>query len=185
MPAPTLEHTEERMNKTLDVLRRDLLGIRTGRASPELLHRITVPYYGSPTPLQQIATISTADARTIIVQPWDRQLVPEIERAIMKSDLGLNPSNDGEILRIILPPLTEQRRTELARVVAKRLEEARIALRNERRDAHELIRKAEKAGELSADEAKRRLDDLQKIVDRHVAEVEKIGAAKQAEIAEV
>ncbi len=185
MPTPTLEYTAERMDKTIEVLRRDLLGIRTGRASPELLHRVTVPYYGAPTPLQQVASISAPDARTLVIQAWDKQLIPEIERAVLKSDLGLNPTNDGQVIRIILPPLTEERRAELGRLVAKRLEEARVALRNERRDAQELIRKAEKAGELSVDEGKRRLEDLQKLLDRHMQELERIGMAKQAEIAEV
>ena len=185
MPAPTLAHTEDRMKKTIEVLRRDLVSIRTGRASPELLHRVTVDYYGTTTPLQQLATLSAPDARTIVVQPWDRKLIPDIEKAILKSDLGFNPANDGQVLRISVPPLTQQRRAELAKLVSKRLEEAKVALRNERRDTHEGIRKAERASERSADEAKRNGDQLQKLLDRYVGEVDRIGAANHAEIAEV
>ena len=185
MPATTLPQTEERMKKTIEVLRRDLQSIRTGRASPELLHRVNVEYYGTPTPLQQLASLSAPDARTILIQPWDRKLVPDIERAILKSDLGLNPSNAGTVLRIIIPPLTQQRRTELGKMVSKRLEEAKVALRNERRDTHEANRRAVRASELSEDEAKRTEDQLQKLLDRYIAEVDRIGATKHAEIAEV
>lgn len=185
MPAPTLPQTEDRFKKTIEVLRRDLLSIRTGRATPDLLQRVSVEYYGTPTPLQQVATLSAPDARTIVVQPWDRKLIPDIEKAILKSDLGFNPSNDGQVLRILVPPLTQQRRAELAKVVAKRLEEAKVALRNERRDTHEGLRKAERASEMSADEAKRTDEQLQKLLDRYIAEVDRIGATKHAEIAEV
>ncbi len=185
MPATTLPQTEERMKKTLEVLRRDLQSIRTGRASPELLHRVNVDYYGTATPLQQLAALSSPDPRSIVVQPWDRKLIPDIERAILKADLGLNPANDGTVLRIVIPPLTQQRRGELVRMVSKRLEEAKVALRNERRDTHESVRRAERAGEMSEDDAKRMEDQLLKLIDRYVAEVDRIGLAKHEEIAEV
>lgn len=185
MPAPTLAQTEDRMKKTIEALRRDLVGIRTGRASPELLQRVSVEYYGAATPLQQVATLSTPDARTIVIQPWDRKLIADIEKAILKADLGFNPSNDGIVLRVVVPPLTQQRRAELAKMVSKRLEETKVSLRNERRDTHEGLRKAERASELSADEAKRTDEQLQKLLDRYIGEVDRIGAAKHAEIAEV
>ncbi len=185
MPVPTLTDTEDRMKKTIEALRRDLVTIRTGRASPELLQRVTVDYYGATTPLQGVATLSAPDARTIVIQPWDRKLIQDIERAILKADLGFNPSNDGTVLRITVPPLTQQRRTELGRMVTKRLEEAKVSLRNERRETHDGLRKAERASEISEDEAKRSDDQLQKLLDRYVGEVDRIGAAKQAEITEV
>lgn len=185
MPPTSVPQTEERMKKTIEVLRRDLLSIRTGRASPDLLNRVTVDYYGAPTPLQQVAALSSPDARTIVVQPWDRKLIPDIEKAILKSDLGLNPANDGTVLRIIIPPLTQQRRADLAKLVNKRLEEAKVALRNERRDAQDAVRKAEKASEISEDEAKRTAEQVQKLLDRYIVEVDRVGAAKHAEIAEV
>lgn len=185
MPAPALSQAEDRFKKTIDVLRRDLQSIRTGRATPELLNRVNVDYFGAATPLQQVASLSAPDARTIVVQPWDRKLIPDIEKAILKADLGFNPSNDGVVLRILVPPLTQQRRGELGKMVAKRLEEAKVTLRNERRDTHEAIRKAERASEMSADEAKRMEEQLQKLVDRYVTEVDRIGVAKHSEIAEV
>jgi ribosome recycling factor len=185
VPEPTLAQTEERMRKTIEALRRDLASIRTGRASPELLQRVSVDYYGAATPLQQVATLSTPDARTIVIQPWDRKLIQDIERAILKADLGFNPSNDGTVLRIVVPPLTQQRRAELGKMVAKRLEEGKVALRHERRDTHDALRKAERASEISADEAKRTDEQLQKMLDRYVAEVDRIGTTKHAEIAEV
>ncbi len=185
MPAASIPLTEERMRKTVEALRRDLVTIRTGRASPELLNRVMVDYFGTPTPLQQVAALSTPDARTIVVQPWDRKLIPDIEKAILKSDLGLNPANDGTVLRIIVPVLTQQRRAELAKLVNKRLEEAKVSLRNERRDAQEAIKKTEKASEISEDEAKRSTEQVQKLLERFSIEVDRVGAAKHAEIAEV
>ena len=166
-------------------LNRDLATLRTGRASPSLVERVTVEYYGATQPLQNIATIHAPDARTITIQPWDRKALGDIEKAIQKSDLGLNPTNDGVVLRIIIPPLTEERRKDLVKVVHKKMEETKIAVRNIRRDAHDHLRDQEKKKEISADELKRGTDRLQKLTDQYIAEMDKIGANKEQEIMEV
>lgn len=173
---------EHRMNGAIEALQRELNSIRTGRASPTLVERLPVDYYGNPTPLQNIAAIHATDARTLTIQPWDRKALGDIEKAIQKSDLGLNPNNDGQVIRINIPPLTEDRRKELVKVVHKKTDEAKVAVRNIRRDTHDHMRDQEKKKELSADELKRNTDRLQKLTDKYIAEVDKVGQAKEQEI---
>lgn len=184
MPAHS-QDAETKMQKTLEILRQDLQTFRTGRASPTVIEHIPVDYYGTPTPLLHIATISAPDARSLLIQPYDAKMVREIEHAIQKADLGFNPSNDGRVLRITVPPLSTERRRELAGKVKGKVEEAKVAIRNLRRDLHDAIKKQEKDHEISADDAKRAQEQLQKMTDSYVAETERIGAAKQAEIMEV
>ncbi|HEX6817872.1 MAG TPA: ribosome recycling factor [Ktedonobacterales bacterium] len=176
---------EHRMKGAVEALHRELGTVRTGRASPSLVERLSVEYYGTATPLQNIAAIHATDARTLTIQPWDRKAIGDIEKAILKSDLGLNPTNDGQMLRLAIPPLTEERRKDLVKVVHKKLDEAKVAVRNIRRDGHDHLRDQEKKKEISADELKRDTDRLQKMTDRYIAEVEKVGQAKEQEILSV
>lgn len=176
---------EHRMKGAVEALHRELGTVRTGRASPTLVERLQVEYYGTATPLQNIAAIHATDARTLTIQPWDRKAIGDIEKAILKSDLGLNPTNDGQMLRLAIPPLTEERRKDLVKVVHKKLDEAKVAVRNIRRDGHDHLRDQEKKKEISADELKRDTDRLQKMTDRYIAEVEKVGQAKEQEILSV
>lgn len=184
MPQAIKKDAEERMEKAIGALRRDLSTLRAGRATPALLDRIQVEYYGTLTPVNQLANINTPDTRTLLLQPWDKSSVAAIEKAIMKSDLGLTPSNDGSTIRLTIPPLTEERRSELVKLTKKYGEEAKIAIRNIRRDANDDIKKLEKTT-ISEDESRRHQDDIQKSTDRFVAEVEKVLAAKEKEIMEV
>jgi len=176
---------ERRMESALDALRRDLHTVRTGRATPALVERLIVVYYGADTPLQQLATIRATDPRTLSIEPFDRHALADVEKAIQKSDLGLNPNNDGKVIRLNLPPLTEERRKELVKVVHRKVDEAKVAVRNCRRDAHDTLRDQEKKKELSADELKRGAERLQKLTDRYIADMEKIGQAKEQEVLEV
>ncbi len=172
----------DRMEKALDALRRDLGTVRTGRASPALVEHMHVDYYGTPTPLNQLATISTPEARLIVIQPWDRGSIGAVEKAILKSDLGLNPNNDGTVIRLAIPQLTEERRREIAKQVRKRVEDARIAVRNIRRDCHDQIRRLEHDHQISQDDLHRAETDLQKLTDDHVKEIDKIGHEKEEEV---
>ena len=176
---------ERRMQKAIDVLKQDLAAIRTGRASSALLDRITVDYYGTPTPVNQVATISVPEARLLVIQPWDRKLLVDIEKAIQKSDLGINPSNDGQVIRLAIPPLNEERRRDMVKSVHKKLDEHKVAVRNIRRDAHDKLREREKKKEISEDELKRNTERLQKLTDRFIDEMDKVGKAKEQEILEV
>lgn len=180
-----LADARERMRKAVDALRRDLAGIRGGRASPGLVEHIKVEYYGQPTPLNQLASIHVPEARVMTIQPWDRNAVGPIQKAIQQSDLGINPSVDGNLIRLVFPQLTEQRRRELVKLVEKRVEEARVAVRNIRRDEVERFRKAERNKEISTDEAARAQDELQKTTDRFISEIDKLGKEKEAELMEV
>jgi ribosome recycling factor len=173
---------EHRMSKAVEALQRELQAIRTGRATPALVERLLVDYYGTPTPLQQIAAIHATDARTLTIQPWDRKALGDIEKAIQKSDLGINPTNDGQVVRLAMPPLTEERRKDLVKVVHKKVDEGKVAVRNCRRDAHDRLREQEKNKDISSDELKRGTDRLQKLTDRFTEEMEKVGHAKEAEI---
>jgi ribosome recycling factor len=173
------------MQKTVEVLKRDFGGIRTGRATPTLVERVTVDYYGVPTPVTQVATVTNPDARLLVIQPWDKSMMKEIERAILKSELGLTPSNDGAVIRLPIPPLSGDRRKELVKVVHKQAEEGKVAIRNVRRDHREKLERLEKAGDLSKDEAKRHQDELQKITDQYIKEIDTLLAAKEKEISEV
>ncbi|CAN5867005.1 ribosome recycling factor [soil metagenome] len=176
---------DARMSRALEALERDLSAIRTGRASTALVERIGVEYYGTTTPLNQLASISVPEAHSIVIQPWDRSALGAIEKAILRSDLGLTPNVDGTIVRLTIPPLTEERRRDLVRLVHKRMEEARVEIRNHRRDVADEIKRSEREGELGADEARRELDTLQKLTDRWTQEVERVGKHKEREILEV
>ena len=177
--------TDTKMRKTIQALERELATIRTGRATPALVDSIKVDYYGVPTPLNQIATISVPEARLLLIQPWDRNSLSSIEKAILKSELGLNPTNDGTVVRLVLPPLTAERRRELVRIVKKRVEEGKVAIRNLRREAVEELRRLEKNKQISQDEHKRALEQLQKLTDNFIGEADQIGEDKQAEIMEI
>ncbi|MBI2914043.1 MAG: ribosome recycling factor [Chloroflexi bacterium] len=178
----TLQEAKERMHKAIDALRRELATVRTGRASPGLVEHLKVEYYGTPTPLSQLATITTPDARLIVIQPWDRGALGAVEKAILKSDLGLNPASDGTVIRLAIPPLTEDRRRELARHVRHRVEEARVAVRNVRRDRHEHLRQAEHEHEISQDDLHRAEIELQKLTDEQIQEIDSIGEEKEADL---
>jgi ribosome recycling factor len=176
---------EERMGRALEALERDLAAVRTGRASTALVERVPVEYYGTQTPLNQLASISVPEAHSIVIQPWDRSALGAIERAIMKSEVGLTPNVDGTVVRLNIPPLTEERRKDLVRLVHKRMEEARVEIRNHRREGADEIKRLERDGELGADEARRQMDVLQKVTDRWTAEVDRVGQHKEQEIMEV
>ena len=176
---------DRRMQKAIEALKQDLTAIRTGRASSALVDRITVDYYGTPTPISQVATVSVPDARLLVIQPWDRKQLADIEKAIQKSDLGINPSNDGQVIRLAIPPLNEERRRDMVKTVHKKLDEHKVAIRNVRRDAHDKLREREKKKEISEDELKRSTERLQKLTDRFVDEMDKIGKSKEQEILEV
>jgi len=185
MVGEILRNTELKMTTSVDILKRELASIRTGRAAPALVDHIKVEYGGVPLPLNQVATISAPEARLLVVQPWDRGSIHSIETAILKSDLGLNPVNDGSIIRLNIPPLTEERRQELIKVVRRRVEERKITVRNLRREAMDELRKLEKDKNISQDEFKRALDQLQKLTDSFIAADEQLGHAKEVELMEV
>ena len=176
---------DTKMQKTVQVLKREMETTRSGRATSALVDQIMVEAYGTSTPLSQLASISVPEARLLLIQPWDRSIVGNVQKAIQKSDLGLNPMSDGEVLRLVIPPPTEERRKELVKVVHKRVEDAKIAVRNVRRDALEELRKLEKDKKVSKDENMRATEKLQKLTDRFIGEVSKVGADKESEIMEV
>ena len=171
---------EVKMNKTMDNLREEFASIRAGRANPHLLDKLKVDYYGMPTGLQQVANISVPEARVIMIQPWESKMIKEIEKAILASDIGITPSNDGKIIRLTFPELTEDRRKDLSKDVRKKAEEAKVAIRNIRRDANDTIKKAGK--EISEDEVKKMETDAQKMTDRFIEEIDKVAADKTKEI---
>ncbi len=173
------------MKKSVGVLREDLQSIRAGRATPALVEKLHVDYYGSPTPLQQVAQISVPEPRLLVIQPWDKSLVPAIEKVILKSELGISPTSDGIVLRLAIPALTEERRRELVKVLHRKAEEEKVAVRNVRRDALEHLKAEQKSGKLPEDELRRLETELQKITDRMVAEIDQTVAAKEKEILEV
>ena len=180
----TLQETKERMGKTITALENELKRVRTGRASLSLLDGIRVDYYGTQTPLNQMASLSVPESRLIVIQPWDVSGIKEIEKAILKSDLGLTPSSDGKLIRISIPPLTEERRKELVKVVSKMCEEHKIATRNIRRDANELLKGFKKDGDISEDDAFKAQDSVQKITDEFIAKIDEIYKEKEKEILE-
>ena len=180
-----LKETEARMKKAVEVLQGDLATIRTGRASPALIEKLRVDYYGTLTPLNQLAAISVPEPRLMIIRPYDPTSLSEIERAVLKSDLGLTPVNDGRVIRLPIPRLTEERRQELVRVVGRRVEEARVAIRNCRRDGLRDLREMEKEKLVSEDEHYRGREDMQKLTDNYVEQVDEVGRAKETEIKEV
>jgi ribosome recycling factor len=176
---------DERMQRALEALERDLAAIRTGRAGTGLVERIPVEYYGTSTPLNQLASISVPEAHLIVIQPWDRSALGAIEKAILKSEVGLTPNVDGTVVRLNIPPLTEERRKDLVKLVHKRMEEARVEIRNHRRDVGDEIKKQLRDGDIGADEERREMDMLQKVTDRWVGEVDRVGKHKEQEILEV
>lgn len=176
---------EERMKKTISSLRDEFNGVRTGRASPALLDKIRVDYYGQKTPISQVATISVPEARLIVIQPWDRTLFSEIEKAILRSELALNPSNDGKVIRIAIPPLTEQRRKELAKTAKAIAEQSRVAVRNIRRDGLEDLKKMQSKDHLPEDQLKKEEEELQKLTDSYISQISKVLEEKEKEIMEV
>ncbi len=177
-----LEIAEEKMEKTLSNLAEDYSTIRAGRANPNVLNKITVDYYGSQTPLQQVANISVPEARMLVIQPWDRSLIKAIEKAIQASDVGINPNNDGTVIRLVFPELTEERRKDLSKDVKKKGEAAKVAIRNIRRDCVDTIKKAQKAGEITEDDQKKDEDEAQKLTDKYIGKVDKAVEAKTKEI---
>jgi ribosome recycling factor len=185
MTADLLGDAERRMQKAIEVLKLDLSAIRTGRANLSLLERITVDYYGAPTPINQVATVSVPEARLLVIQPWDKKMLTDIEKAIQKSDLGINPNNDGLVIRLNIPPMSEERRRDLVKTLHKKLDEHKVAVRNVRRDIHDKLREREKKKEVSEDELKRSTEKLQKLTDRYVDEMDKVGKTKEQEILEV
>jgi ribosome recycling factor len=181
----TLKDAEHRMQSAVGSLDRDLDTVRTGRARPSLVEALKIEYYGTPTPLNQLATIGAPEPRLITIQPWDKTQLPNIEKAIQKSDLGLTPTNDGNLIRLVIPQLNEDRRKELVKVVHKKVEEARIAVRNVRRDSLDHLRKLQHDKQITDDDERRAQERLQKITDKYVAEVDKHGHAKEQELLEV
>ncbi|GKU82501.1 ribosome recycling factor [Niallia sp. NCCP-28] len=185
MPKQVMDQTKEKMNKAIQSYSRELASIRAGRANAALLDRITVDYYGAPTPVNQLAGISVPEARLLVIQPYDKSILGEIEKAILKSDIGLNPSNDGSIIRLSIPMLTEERRKELVKNVKKEAEEAKIAIRNIRRDGNDDLKKLEKSGDITEDALRGYGEDIQKLTDEFIAKVDSLTKEKEKEILEV
>jgi ribosome recycling factor len=185
MTSEILTGAERKMLRAVEAMERDFQGLRTGRASTSIVERLTVDYYGTQTPLNQLASISVPEAHQIVIQPWDRGVLSAIEKAIQKSDIGLMPNVDGTVVRLNIPPLTEERRKDIVKSVHRRMEEARVEVRNLRREANDSLKKEERDGALPADEARRQLEQLQKLTDRVVGDVDRLGAAKEQEVLEV
>ncbi|MGH2477461.1 MAG: ribosome recycling factor [Candidatus Limnocylindrales bacterium] len=185
MSTEIITDADHKMTRAVDAMERDFQGIRTGRASTALVERITVDYYGTQTPLNQLAGISVPEPHQIVIQPWDRGVLGAIEKAITKSDIGLTPNVDGTVVRLNIPPLTEERRRDLVKVVHKRMEEARVEIRNIRREANDQLKREERDGDVGTDEAHRQVDTLQKTTDRHIGEVDRRGSTKEQEVLEV
>ena len=180
-----MKNTETKMEKAITALNNDFAAIRAGRANPAILDKVTVEYYGAATPIAQVGTISVPEARTIIIQPWDMTILGEVEKAILKSDVGITPNNDGKCIRLNFPPLTEERRKELAKGISKRGEEAKVVIRGVRRDSLEGFKKQKKDGEITEDDLKDLETKVQKLTDRFVKEIDEIVSAKEKEIMEV
>ncbi|NLM26064.1 MAG: ribosome recycling factor [Firmicutes bacterium] len=180
-----LKEGEERMQAVINATKNAFAAVRTGRANPNILDRITVDYYGTPTPLNQLANISVPEARLLVIQPWDKSSIKEIEKAILSSDLGLTPTNDGNVIRIAFPQLTEDRRKELVRVVRKDAEEYKVGVRNVRRDLNESIKALEKEGEISEDESRRYLEQVQELTNEYVEKIDQLLEIKEKEILEI
>ncbi|MDE2585387.1 MAG: ribosome recycling factor [Betaproteobacteria bacterium] len=176
------KNTEQKMHKSLEALKNDLAKVRTGRAHTGLLDHVQVDYYGSMMPINQVANVTLVDARTLGVQAWEKNMVAKVEKAIRESDLGLNPATQGDLIRVPMPPLTEERRRDLTKVVKSEGENAKVAVRNLRRDANNSLKEAVKAKEISEDDERRSQDDIQKLTDKHIAEIDKLVAQKEAEL---
>lgn len=185
MAKQVLENTKDKMEKAVSSLSRELASVRAGRASANLLDKISVEYYGAPTPVNQLASISVPEARMLVIQPYDKSVLGDIEKAILKSDLGLTPSNDGSIIRLSIPALTEERRKELVKLVKKYAEEAKVAVRNIRRDGNDDLKKLEKNGEITEDELRNNTESVQKLTDEYIVKVDNVAKDKEKEIMEV
>ena len=179
------KQSAEKMEKAIQVLKKDLASMRAGRATPALLEKVTVSYYGSEMPVNQLASISAPEPRLLVVQPWDKSALAEIERAILKSELGLTPTNDGNVIRIPIPPLSEERRKDMVRLLHKMAEEGRISVRHARQEANKEIKQRQQDHEISEDEAHRQLEEVQRITDEYVARIDELMDAKEAEVMEV
>ena len=184
-PEDILDDVNHRMDRTIEAFRRDLGQLRTGRAAPALIEDLSIDYYGSATPLKQIASISAPDARAIMVQPWDKGAMREIERSLQRSEMGFNPSNDGNVITVPIPPLTNERRQEMVRLLRKKAEDGKVSLRNVRRDGQDTLRKMERDKDISQDENRRAQDQLQKVTDGHTKLIDETASAKEAEILQV
>lgn len=180
-----LAEADRKMGRTIEALRRELASLRTGRASPALIDNISVEYYGVPTPLNQLASITVPDARAILVQPWDRQALREIEKSLMRSELGFNPSNDGNIITVPIPPLSQERRQEMVRLLKRKIEDGKTAIRNLRREGNDTLRKMERDKLVSQDESRRSQDQLQKTTDARIKTIDQIATDKEAEMMQV
>jgi ribosome recycling factor len=180
-----LGESEEKMKKTVEVLRKEMASVRAGRANPAMLEKITVDYYGTPTPVNQLANVSVPESRMLIIQPWDKTAMKDIEKAILKSDLGLNPSNDGVVIRLNIPQLTAERRTEIVKTVKKKAEEARVAVRNIRRELIDEIKRLEKDKLASEDESKKAQEKAQKLTDKYIKDIDEVLERKEIEVMEV
>ena len=179
-----IEIAQDKMNKTIAVLKRDLGGLRAGRANPQLLERILVDYYGSPTPINQMGNISSPEPRLLVINLWDPKMIPNVEKAIQKSDLGINPTNDGKLIRLVFPELTEERRRDLVKTIKKKAEESKVAVRSIRRDANETLKKQKKDGEITEDDQKLYEEEAQEITDSSIKEIDRIASEKEKEIME-
>jgi ribosome recycling factor len=184
-PETILSDVDQKMDRAIDALKREFTALRTGRATPSLIENISVDYYGVPTPLNQIASISAPDARAILVQPWDKGAMKEIEKSILKSDMGFNPSNDGNNITVPVPPLNTERRQDMVKLLKRKIEDGKVSIRNVRRDGQDRLRKMEKDKDISQDQSRRAQDQLQKATDGHTKAVDEVGAAKEAEIMQV
>nr|WP_066635254.1 ribosome recycling factor [Desulfolucanica intricata] len=180
-----IEDSESNMRKTVEVVKKEFASLRAGRATPALLDKITVDYYGTPTPINQLANVSVPEARLLVIQPWDKSVIPALEKAILKSDLGITPNNDGTVIRLAIPQLTEDRRKELVKVVKKKAEEGRVAVRNIRREANDILKSEQKDGNITEDDLRRSQDEVQKITDKYIKEIDKLLENKEKEIMQV
>jgi ribosome recycling factor len=185
MPKAVLEQTKERMTKAIQAFSRELASIRAGRASASLLDRISLDYYGAPTPINQLAGVSIPEARLMVIQPYDKSILGEIEKAILKSDLGITPTNDGSVIRLAMPALTEERRKDLVKVVKKEAEDAKVAIRNIRRDSNDDLKKLEKNGDITEDDLRSFSDEVQKLTDDHITKIDQLAKEKEKEVMEV
>ncbi|NHM27416.1 ribosome recycling factor [Desulfofundulus sp. TPOSR] len=180
-----IAEAESNMKKTVELVKKEFASLRAGRATPALLDKVLVSYYGTPTPINQLATISVPEPRLLVIQPWDKTILPEIERAILKSDLGITPTSDGTVIRLAIPQLTQERRAELVKVVKKKAEEGRVAIRNIRRELNDKVKQQQKNGEISEDELRRTQDEIQKLTDKYIKEIDQLVSAKEQEIMQV
>ena len=185
MPSVLIKEAEVNMKKSLEIVKKEFATLRAGRATPALLDKIMVNYYGTSTPVNQLANISVPEARLLVIQPWDKNSLPEIERTIMKSDLGITPASDGTVIRLAIPQLTQERRKDLLKVIKKKSEDGRVAVRNVRRDVNDQLKSIQKEGKISEDELKRSQEEVQKLTDRYIKEIDNLFNTKEQEIMQV